>query len=56
MRRHLPGPRLAFERPGRLASGLRGRLRAPADPDLVIFCGNTKGFRRESVLAALQRH
>ncbi len=55
LRRDLPGPRLVFERPARLAASLRRSLGSPADPDLVVFCGNTKGFHRQSVLAGLQR-
>ncbi len=55
LRRELPGPRLVFERPARLAASLRRSLGAPAGPDLVVFCGNTKGFHRQSVLAGLQR-
>ena len=55
LRRQLPGPRLVFERPSRLASSLRRSLGAPADPGLVVFCGNTKGFSLQSAIAGLQR-
>jgi poly-gamma-glutamate synthase PgsB/CapB len=55
LRRQLPGSRLTFERPARLADSLRRSLGAQANPDLVVFCGNTKGFHRQSVLAGLQR-
>ena len=55
LRRALPGSRLAFAAPGRLADSLRRRLREPAGPSLLVFCGNTKGFRRDAVLAAVGR-
>jgi poly-gamma-glutamate synthase PgsB/CapB len=56
LRRQLPGPRLAFDRSAHLADSLRRSLGAPADPDLVVFCGNTRGLNRQSVLAGLQRN
>jgi len=55
LRKRLPGPRLAFEPRSRLAAGLGTRLRGPASGGLVVFCGNTKGLRREPLLSALQR-
>jgi len=55
LRRRLPGGRLAFERPSRLAARLAADLRADAGATLLVFCGNTKGFGREPLLAALRR-
>jgi hypothetical protein len=55
LRRTVAGSRLVFAPPRRLADTLRRGLGASAGPDLVVFCGNTKGFRREAVLAAIER-
>jgi gamma-polyglutamate synthase len=55
LRRTVPGSRLAFAPPRRLADALRRGLGAAAGPALVVFCGNTKGLRREAVLAAIER-
>jgi poly-gamma-glutamate synthase PgsB/CapB len=55
LRRQIPASRLAFERPSRLAGRLARYARTPEEPGLLVFCGNTKGFRRDAVLAGLQR-
>jgi gamma-polyglutamate synthase len=55
LRRATPGSRLAFVPPRRLADALRRGLGASAGPELVVFCGNTKGFRRGVVLATIER-
>ena len=55
LRRRLPGGRASFTPGRRLAAELRRRLMDPASPGVVVFCGNTKGLRVDSVLAALQQ-
>jgi gamma-polyglutamate synthase len=55
LRRRLAGERLAFSAPARLADELRRRLAPAASPALVVFCGNTKGLRAASVVAALRQ-
>ena len=51
----LPGSRLAYVAPGSLADDLRRRLGEPAGHGLLVFCGNTRHFRRDAVLADIGR-
>jgi hypothetical protein len=51
----LPGSRLAYVAPGSLADDLRRRLGRPAGHGLLVFCGNTRHFRRDAVLADIGR-
>ena len=50
------GPeRLSFCPLGRLPRALAGCAPEPAEPRLVVFCGNSKGFERRRLLDALTR-
>ena len=55
LRTRLPGGRASFTPPGGIAAELRRRLMVPASPPVVVFCGNTKGFRVDAIVAALQQ-
>jgi hypothetical protein len=48
--------RLAYCPADGLAALLRHAAAAPGRPVPVVFCGNTKGFERERVLAAMARN
>ena len=55
VRSGLPAGRVSFAPRRRLAGELRRRLAAPAAPQTVIFCGNTKGIRVDAIVEALQQ-
>jgi poly-gamma-glutamate synthase PgsB/CapB len=55
LRRRLPGGRASFTPRRGIAAELRRRLPDPSAPGVVVFCGNTKGLRVDSVVAALQQ-
>jgi poly-gamma-glutamate synthase PgsB/CapB len=55
LQRRLPAGRAAFRAPRGLADELRRRLTPASAPALVVFCGNTKGFKVDAVLAGMQQ-
>ena len=55
LRARLPGGGLSFAPPRRLAAELLGRLEPAPALSLVVFCGNTKMFRVDAIVAAVER-
>jgi poly-gamma-glutamate synthase PgsB/CapB len=53
LRARLPGACTVFIRPRAIAAELASRLAARTSPSLVVFCGNTKGFGVDAIVAAL---
>jgi hypothetical protein len=55
LRARLPGGSLSFAPPRRLAAELLRRLEPAPARSLVVFCGNTKGLRVDTIVAAAKR-
>ncbi len=55
LRARLPAGRVSFTPRRRVAGELRRRLIVPAAPPSVVFCGNTKGIRVDTIVEALQQ-
>lgn len=53
VRATLPGGCAAFVPPRGIAAELAARLAAQTAPSLVVFCGNTKGFGVDAIVAAV---
>jgi len=55
LRRRLPAGRSSFTARRRVADELRRRVSAPDAPQVVVFCGNTKGIGVGAIVARMQQ-